>query len=502
MSTPDISQRATSTASKKAAIKPIQLESGKLPPQAIELEEAVLGAMMLEKDALSVVIDLLKPDAFYVESNKKIFESIRRLFNKSLPVDILTVCQELRLTGELDVVGGPSYVASLTTRVGSAANIETHARMVSEQFIKRELIRISGEIQRDSFTETVDVFDLLDRAESALFSVAEGNIKRGSDDMSTLIAKAIKQLQETKSRGDGLSGVPSGFIDLDRMTAGWQKAALMVLAARPGMGKTAFVLALARNAAVDHKIPVAVFSLEMSSVELVNRLISSESELPADLLKKGNLADYQWEQLNHKVTKLAEAPIFIDDTPSISLFELRARCRRLKAQHDIQMIIIDYLQLMSGNPDQGKSTNREQEIATISRGLKALAKELEVPVIALSQLSRAVESRGGDKRPQLSDLRESGAIEQDADMVMFIYRPEYYNITEDAEGNSTAGRATIIIAKHRNGGLGDVHLRFIDKFAKFTNADLQHRQSYGESQNEFVIKQSKINNSPETDVPF
>ena len=317
-----------------------------------------------------------------------------------------------------------------------------------------------------AYDETVDVFDLLDGAEAKLFEVAEGNIRRSYEDMNKLLHKAVKQL-ELISKSDGTSGVPTGFANLDRVTGGFQKSDMIVLAARPGMGKTAFVLSLARNAAVDYKKGVAVFSLEMSSLQLVNRLISSETEIAGEKLKKGNLEPYEWEQLNSRIGKLTNAPIYINDTPGLSIFELRAQCRRLKAEKDIQMVIIDYLQLMTATVE-GKG-NREQEISAISRAVKGIAKELEVPVIALSQLSRAVETRGGDKRPQLSDLRESGAIEQDADMVMFIYRPEYYGITADEDGNSTQGLSELIIAKHRNGSTEDVKIRFQNHLAKFVN---------------------------------
>jgi len=446
---------------------------GKLPPQALELEEAVLGALMLEKDALTSVIDILKPQSFYKDAHQRIFSGILALFDKSEPIDILTVTQQLREQGELEMVGGPYYIMNLTTRINSAANIEFHARIITENSIKRELISISSEILTRAYEDTTDVFELLDSTEKHLFEVSESNIRKNFDDMRSLMHKAIKELEEKKNQKDGLTGVPSGFTALDRVTSGWQPSDLIILAARPAMGKTAFVVSAMRNAAVDFRKPVAIFSLEMSSLQLVNRLISAEAELEGEKLKKGNLADYEWAQLNHKITKLSEAPIFIDDTPGLSIRELRTKCRRLKAQHDIQMIIIDYLQLMSGNSDgnKGFGGNREQEIASISRALKMLAKELSVPVIALSQLSRAVETRGGDKKPQLSDLRESGSIEQDADMVCFLYRPEYYGITEDEMGNPTQGVGEVIIAKHRNGSIGSVALKFIGKFTKFGDLD-------------------------------
>lgn len=445
---------------------------GKIPPQAVDLEEAVLGALMLEKDALTNVIDILKVESFYKESHKVIFQAILDLFSESQPIDLLTVTTQLRKNGALEIAGGAFYITELTSKVASAANIEYHARIITEQSIKRELIRISSEIQKDAFEDTTDVFELLDKMEQSMFEISEKNIRKNYSDMRSIMRDAIAELEERKNQKDGLTGVPSGFTALDRVTSGWQKSDLVIIAARPAMGKTAFVLSVLRNAAVDHSRPVAIFSLEMSAVQLVNRLISSEAELDSEKIKKGTLADHEWAQLVHKTAKLSKAPLFVDDTPALSILELRAKCRKLKAQHDIQMVVVDYLQLMSGDSKNGgQGGNREQEIASISRALKKIAKELSIPVIALSQLSRAVETRGGDKRPQLSDLRESGAIEQDADMVMFLYRPEYYGITEDEGGASTAGVGEVIIAKHRNGSLENVKLRFIGRYTKFTDLD-------------------------------
>lgn len=455
------------------------LEHGKLPPQAIDLEEAVLGAMMLEKEAVNTAIDILQPRSFYKDSHQKIFAVIQQLFQNSEPIDILTITNALKQNGELDIVGGPYYITQLTNRVASAANVEFHARIIAQKYIQRELIRISHEIITDAFDDTTDVFSLLDKAESGLFGVTEGNIRKNYDSMSTLVRDAIKQIEQAKNHEGNVIGVASGFTDLDRMTNGWQPSDLVILAARPAMGKTAFSLTLARNAAVSFNKPVAVFSLEMSSLQLVTRLISAESELPSGKLRSGQLRDHEIEQIHAKIGGLTEAPIFIDDTPAISVFELRAKARRLKSQHDIQLLIVDYLQLMTAGGDGAKTGNREQEISTISRSLKSIAKELNIPVIALSQLSRAVESRGGDRRPQLSDLRESGSIEQDADMVLFINRPEYYGLTEDEEGNSTAGVANIIIAKHRNGAVGDVQLKFTSELAKFSDLN---RYSFDEGQ--------------------
>lgn len=446
-------------------------EIGKLPPQAIDLEEAVLGALMLDKDALTNVIDILQPRSFYKEAHERIFAAIQRLFERSEPIDILTVTQELRKSGELEITGGAYYISQLTNRVASAANAEYHARIIAQKYIQRELIKISTETIRDAYEETTDVFDLLDKAEKNLFDVVEGNIRKNYDSISTLMGKAIKEIEIARTQKSGIVGVPSGITGLDRATAGWQKSDMIIIAARPAMGKTAFVLSIARNAAIDHGKPVAIFSLEMSSLQLVNRLIASESELPAERLRKGQLEEYEFQQLNSKITKLAEAKLFIDDTPALTIFELRAKARKLVHQHKIELLIVDYLQLMHAGGEGSKNGNREQEVSSISRALKSIAKELNIPIIALSQLSRAVEARGGSKRPQLSDLRESGAIEQDADMVIFLHRPEYYGVSEDESGNSTLGQAEIIIAKHRNGPITSVNARFIQSLAKFTDLE-------------------------------
>jgi len=449
---------------------PVVSETGKLPPQAVDLEEAVLGAMLLEREALSTVIDILSPQAFYKEQNGRVFAAMVALFNRSEPVDILTVTQELKRTGELEFVGGAYYVSALTNRIASSANIEFHARIVAQKYIQRELIRLSTETIRTAYEDSTDVFELLDETTKNIFEILDSNVRKQHDKMSSLIAKAIEEIETAASHTDGLIGVPSGFTAMDRITGGWQKSDLLILAARPGMGKTAFVVSMARNAAVEFNKPTAIFSLEMSSLQLVKRLISSETEITQDKLLKGNLDNHEFVQLHERIKKLSVAPLYIDDTPALSIFELRAKARRLKENQKIELIIIDYLQLMSGGPE-GKG-NREQEISQISRGLKSLAKELEVPIIALSQLSRQVENRpGGSKRPQLSDLRESGAIEQDADMVMFIYRPEYYGLEVDEQNEPTRGRAEVIIAKNRHGSLETIKLRFIGQYAKFADLD-------------------------------
>jgi replicative DNA helicase len=451
----------------KLLARDISESLGKLPPQALDLEEAILGALMLEKNALTAVIEFLRPDHFYTEQHKEIYTAIIDLFKASEPVDMRTVVAQLRKSAKIEVVGGAYYIAELTSKVSSAANIEYHARIIIEMAIKRDLIQIASQIHHDAYEDTTDVFELLDKTEQNIFQISDSNLRKNYENMKSLMFRAIQELQDKKNHKDGLTGVPSGFSRLDRVTSGWQKSDLVIIAARPGMGKTAFVVSALRNAAVEFKIPVAIFSLEMASLQLVNRLISAEAELESEKIKKGNLAEFEWQQLVHKTTSLSSAPIFIDDTPALSILELRAKCRRLKAEHNIQLIVIDYLQLMKGEV----GGNREQEIASISRALKGIAKELNVPVIALSQLSRGVETRGGDKRPQLSDLRESGSIEQDADIVMFLYRPEYYKISVDEEGMPTQGMAEVIIAKHRNGSLENVKLKFIGKYTKFADYD-------------------------------
>lgn len=481
-------QPVTSKNKKKSTV--INLEKGKIPPQAVDLEEAVLGAMMIDKKGVDDVIDILHDEVFYKESHQLIYNAIYTLFQNSEPIDLLSVSNQLRSNGNLELAGGDFYLVNLTQKVSSSAHIEFHARIILQKYIQRRLISISSEIIEDAYDETTDVFDLLDDAETKLFEVTQGNLKKGSEDAEGLVRQAIKKIEEFSQRS-GMSGIPTGFTRLDELTSGWQASDLIILAARPGMGKTAFVLSMAKNMAIDFGTPAAVFSLEMSSVQLITRMISSETGISSGKLRKGNLEPHEWEQLNVKVKNLSKAPIFIDDTPSLSIFDLRAKARRLASQHDIKIIIIDYLQLMTAG--SASSGNREQEISTISRNLKALAKELNIPVIALSQLSRAVETRGGSKRPLLSDLRESGAIEQDADIVSFIYRPEYYGQTEwdDEERSPCEGQAEFIVAKHRNGGLDNIRLKFTGHLALFSDLD----DGFG---NEF---QSKMNNSiPESFV--
>ncbi len=464
--------KTTTNAHKRteANINMAGLELGKKPPQAVELEEAILGAVMLEKNAIINIQGLLKPESFYRESHQKIYRAIQELSVRHEPIDLYTVAEELKKKSELDEVGGPYYLAQLTLKVGSAAHVEYHAKIVAQKYIQRSLIGISSEIQKDSFDDAIEVDKLLDSAQQKIFDLAEGNIRSETQHISNIVADTIKEIEAAQQRTDGLSGTPSGFTDLDRITLGFQPSDLLIIAARPSMGKTAFVLSMARNMAVEHNIPIAFFSLEMSSLQLVKRLLTGETGLSSEKIRGGkHLEAHEWTQLDSKIRGLVDAPLYIDDTPALSIFEFRSKARRLALQHGIKAIVIDYLQLMTGPPDLRGL--REQEVSAISRSLKAIAKELNIPIIALSQLNRSVETRGGNKRPQLSDLRESGAIEQDADLVLFIHRPEYYGMTEDETGNSLRGIAEIIIAKHRNGATGDIQLRFYNEQAKFANLD-------------------------------
>ena len=443
---------------------------GKLPPMDTELEEAVLGALMLEKDAYTEICDILKPESFYEPMNQKIYEAIQQLGAMQRPIDMLTVTDQLRQNGTLEEVGGALRISELTGRVSSAANVEYHARIVAQKYLARELIRFSSEIQAQAFDEANDVDDLLQQAEGKLFEISQHNVKKDVTQIDPIITEAMKKIEEASKRDSGLSGLETGFHDLDKMTSGWQPSDLIIIAARPAMGKTALVLSMAKNMAVNYNTPIAVFSLEMSNIQLVNRLICNVCEIEGEKIKSGQLNPLEWEKLMGRIKQLYAAPLYIDDTPSLSVFELRTKARRLVREHNIQMIIIDYLQLM--NASGMKFGSREQEVSTISRSLKQLAKELNIPVIALSQLNRSVENRTDGKRPQLSDLRESGAIEQDADIVCFIHRPEYYTkSSEDASGNDIRGLAEFIIAKHRSGSVGDVKMRFQAKYARFENWD-------------------------------
>lgn len=459
--------------------QPMYDNGGRMQPKDKDLEEAVLGAIMLEKDAYTIVCDILKPQSFYEPSNQKIYEAIQALGASQQPIDMLTVTEQLRLNGTLEEVGGPVFIAELTSRVASAAHVEYHARIVAQKFLARELITFASTIEAKAFDESNDVDDLLQEAEGKLFEISQRNVKKDVTQIDPVIKQAIDQIQAAANRESGLSGLESGYHELDKTTSGWQRSDLIIIAARPAMGKTAFVLSMAKNMAVNYNTPVAIFSLEMSNIQLVNRLICNTCDIEADKIKSGQLTSREWDQLMSRIKHLYSAPLFIDDTASLSIFELRTKARRLVREHDVQMIIIDYLQLM--NASGIRFGSREQEVSMISRSLKQLAKELNIPIVALSQLNRSVESRAdGDKRPQLSDLRESGAIEQDADIVCFIHRPEYYLHSDtDAEGHDIRNLAQFIIAKHRNGQVKDIKLKFKGKYARFDN--WSENNDYGEA---------------------
>ena len=454
---------------KSARSKAQFTDDAKIQPQDKEIEDAVLGALMLERDAYAIVCDLLRPESFYDPGNQKIYAAINKLGVMQQPIDMLTVTQQLRADGALDDVGGPVRISELTSNVASAAHIEYHARIVAQKFLARRLISFCSEIEKKSFDESYDIDDLLQEAEGKLFEISQGNLKKDFTQIDPVINSAMEQIEAAGKRESGLSGLQTGFHNLDKLTSGWQNSDLIFIAARPAMGKTAFVLSMAKNMAVDYNTPVAIFSLEMSNLQLVNRLISNVCEIEGEKIKSGRLSRQEWEQLNSRVRSLFSAPLYVDDSPSLSILELRTKARRLVKEHGVKIIIIDYLQLM--NATGMKFGSREQEVSMISRSLKQLAKELNIPVIALSQLSRKVEERNdGNKRPQLSDLRESGAIEQDADIVCFIHRPEYYTrSTTDAENRDIRGMAEFIVAKHRSGSVDDIEMTFVARFARFQN---------------------------------
>lgn len=454
---------------KSARSKAQFTDDAKIQPQDKEIEDAVLGALMLERDAYAIVCDLLRPESFYDPGNQKIYAAINKLGVMQQPIDMLTVTQQLRADGALDDVGGPVRISELTSNVASAAHIEYHARIVAQKFLARRLISFCSEIEKKSFDESYDIDDLLQEAEGKLFEISQGNLKKDFMQIDPVINSAMEQIEAAGKRESGLSGLQTGFHNLDKLTSGWQNSDLIIIAARPAMGKTAFVLSMAKNMAVDYNTPVAIFSLEMSNLQLVNRLISNVCEIEGEKIKSGRLSRQEWEQLNSRVRSLFSAPLYVDDSPSLSILELRTKARRLVKEHGVKIIIIDYLQLM--NATGMKFGSREQEVSMISRSLKQLAKELNIPVIALSQLSRKVEERNdGNKRPQLSDLRESGAIEQDADIVCFIHRPEYYTrSTTDAENRDIRGMAEFIVAKHRSGSVDDIEMTFVARFARFQN---------------------------------
>lgn len=468
-------------------------ESGRIQPQARELEEAILGALMIEKDAYAMISEILTIQSFYDKTHELIFTAIQDLAMKQEPIDMLTVIEQLKRNGTLEASGGIPHIIQLSQKVISSAHLEYHARIVAQKALARQLISFSSNVANKAFDETIDVDDLMQEAEGQLFKISQQNIKNDFTQISPIVHNAINLIQETANRPDGISGLQSGFTDLDKITFGWQNSDLIIIASRPSMGKTAFILSMAKNMAIDFNIPVAIFSLEMSSIQLVNRLIINLAELEGEKIKSGKLQDHEWNQLDTKIKPLYDAPIFVDDTPSLSIFELRTKARRLVKEQKVMCIIIDYLQLM--NASGIRFSSREQEVSIISRSLKGLAKELDIPIIALSQLNRNVENRSGSdaKHPQLSDLRESGAIEQDADVVCFIHRPEKYKLFEDAQGNDLRGKAEIIIAKHRNGSTGDIMLSFKREWIRFQNLNedqvTSEYQSRLNSQENFLLQE-------------
>lgn len=444
-------------------------EYGHVQPQALDFEEAVLGALMIDSDAFGRLGDTLRPESFYDKRNQLLFDAIQQMNLNDRPIDILTVTEYLRKLGTLEEVGGPVYIAQLTSRVVSSVNIEYHANIIAQKKLARDLIKFTSKTQVQAFDETQDVDALMQQAESELFEISRKNMKQDFTQINPVISEAYKQIQTASKNTSGISGLSTGYHRLDKVLSGWQPTDLIILAARPAMGKTAFALSLIRNMAVDQGIPVGMFSLEMGNVQLVQRLICNVCQIPGDKIRSGQLEPYEWGQLDSKIVQLENAPLYIDDTPQLSVFELRSKARRMVREHGVKMIFIDYLQLMTANSGKG---SRQEEISTISRALKGLAKELNIPVMALSQLNRNVESREGveGKRPQLSDLRESGAIEQDADIVMFVNRPEYFHIYKEGDFD-WRGKAEIIIAKHRNGGLDNVPLVFKKEYARFMNIE-------------------------------
>jgi len=429
-----------------------------LQPQSIEAEQAVLGAMLSSKDAISKALQWVRSHHFYKESHSKIFLVMSDLFDKGEPIDTISVINKLKKNKQIDDVGGAYFITGLVESVPTAANVESYAKIVLEKFMLRELIRASHELSKDAYNDRQDVGEILDAAEQTIFAITQDRLRGGFLPIDGILHETFKNLDRIASNPGSVTGVASGLIDLDEITSGFQKGDLVIIAGRPSMGKTALALSIMRNAAIDFKVPVGMFSLEMANHQLAQRLLCAEGRVDSHLVRTGKLPKNQWKNLSLAVGSLAEAEIYLDDTPAITVLELRAKARRLKAEKNLGLIIIDYLQLMQG-PRNIES--RQQEISNISRSLKALAKELDIPVIALSQLSRAVEQRS-EHRPQLSDLRESGAIEQDADVVIFLYRSWVYSREEEEKG-----RAQAIIAKQRNGPIGTVNLSFIDRFARF-----------------------------------
>lgn len=458
--------------------KPAPETEGRLQPQAVDLEKAVIGALLIERDAYFRVNEILQPQSFYDPRHQIIYEAIQSLNIENQPMDILTVTDKLQRMGKIEEAGGAPYITALSGMVLSSAHIEYHANIIAQKATARALISYTSDIEEKAFDVTQDIDKLMQEAEGGLFEISQKNLKKDYTQIDPVIKEAYEMLQRAAARSDGMSGIASGFHALDKITSGWQNSDLVILAARPAMGKTAFALSMAKNIAVDQQIPVALFSLEMANVQLVNRMIVNVCEIKGETLKSGQLKPFEWGQLDVRIKSLYGAPLYVDDTPSLSVFELRTKARRLVREHGVRLLMIDYLQLM--NASGMNFGSRQEEVSTISRSLKGLAKELNIPILALSQLNRGVENReGGDKRPQLSDLRESGAIEQDADMVIFIHRPEYYKLYRDEAGNDLRGKAEIIIAKHRNGAVGNILLTFRGEYARFQNPDSDNVEPSG-----------------------
>ena len=464
-----------------------------IQPQALEVERAVIGALLVDKDAYSIVCEILKPESFYEPRNRILYEAVQQLSMNEQPVDVLTVVDQLSKTGQLEEVGGPAYIADISSHVVSSAHIDYHSRIVAQKYLARQLIQFASDIETKAFDETINVDELMQQAEGSLFEISQKNLKKDYTQIDPVVAQAVKVIQEAARNKDGLTGISSGYHGLDDKTSGWQASDLVIIAGRPAMGKTAFALSMAKNIAADNQVPLAFFSLEMSNQQLVNRLISNACEIDSKKILNGQLQPDEWDRLDKRINTLLGAPLYVDDTPGLSVFELRTKARRLVREHGVKVIMIDYLQLMNANGMRFSS--RQEEVSTISRSLKGLAKELNIPILALSQLNRGVESREGleGKRPQLSDLRESGAIEQDADMVLFVHRPEYYRIFQDDKGRDLHGMAEIIIAKHRKGATGDVLLTFRGEYTRFENPEDGRLEIHRTQQNGGEIISSRVN---------
>lgn len=502
----EIKKKAAS--SPKVSVTPRgELLEGRVPPHSKELEEAVLGAMLLEREKLSLVMDILTERHFYFPEHQAIFKSIFSLYSANSVVDLLTVNNDLRNKGDLTAAGGSYYLAQLTNKLASAANIEYYARILTQKFVQRELIRVCGEISTEAYDDSKDALTMLDDSEKALYAIKNESLKRSYSSIETLIGRVIDDLKErSDEENEGITGVPSGFLELDRFTAGFQPSDLVIMAARPGMGKTAMALSFLRNAVLPDRNgkerSALMFSLEMSDVQLVQRMISAEVEISGDLIKKGQLTDQEWKRLHSETQNLSQSNIFIDDTPQMSIFDLMAKCRRVHSQFGLHIVIVDYLQLLTHSDKN--AGNREQEIAFISRSLKGLAKELNIPVIALAQLSREVEKRAV-KKPQLSDLRESGSIEQDADIVLFLYRSGYYEKVGQGEetsrdqslGPTVEGLTEIVVGKNRHGSVGEAKVKFVGQYSKFIDLSFEERAmmgiNTGDDFGEEKVKQSRMN---------